>query len=81
MPKELIHDNRPLPEGDGEQSTPLAVQVGWDRVGYVQVGTVHLQKEQHTPEFGWFVDMDRTMVNDLIRLLRKARDAAFGRDE
>lgn len=81
MPKELIHDNTALPEGDGEQSTPYAVQVGWDRVGYAQIGTVNLQKEDHTPERGWFVELDRSMVNDLIRLLRKARDQAFGRDE
>lgn len=80
MPKELIHDNTPLPEGDGEQSTPYAIQVGWDRVGYAQIGTVNLQAEEHTPEHGWFVDLDRRMVNDLIRLLQRARDGAFGKD-
>ena len=30
---------------------------------------------------GWHVDLDRSQVNDLIRVLRKARDQAFGRDE
>jgi hypothetical protein len=30
---------------------------------------------------GWFADLDRKGLNDLIRLLRRARDAAFGRDE
>lgn len=30
---------------------------------------------------GFFATLDRQGVNDLIRILRKARDAAFGRDE
>lgn len=30
---------------------------------------------------GWHVDLDRAGVNRLIRLLRQARDAAFGKDE
>lgn len=30
---------------------------------------------------GYYVDLDRRAVNDLIRKLRRARDQAFGRDE
>lgn len=30
---------------------------------------------------GWHVDLDRSQVNELIRVLRRARDQAFGRDE
>jgi hypothetical protein len=30
---------------------------------------------------GFFVQLDRRGINDLIRHLRRARDAAFGRDE
>ena len=30
---------------------------------------------------GWHVDLDRDQVNTLIRVLRRARDQAFGRDE
>lgn len=30
---------------------------------------------------GWHVDLTRQQVNDLIRVLRKARDQAYGRDE
>lgn len=30
---------------------------------------------------GWHADLDRAGVNRLIRLLRNARDAAFGKDE
>lgn len=30
---------------------------------------------------GWHVDLDRNRLNQLIRVLRTARDQAFGRDE
>lgn len=30
---------------------------------------------------GWFLDLDRNAINQLIRNLRRARDQAFGRDE
>lgn len=30
---------------------------------------------------GWHVDLNRQQINDLIRVLRRARDQAFGRDE
>jgi len=30
---------------------------------------------------GWHVDLDRPQINELIRVLRRARDQAFGRDE
>lgn len=30
---------------------------------------------------GWHVDLDRYQINELIRVLRRARDQAFGRDE
>lgn len=32
-------------------------------------------------EQAWFVPLERSSTNRLIRLLRKARDSAFGRDE
>lgn len=32
-------------------------------------------------EYGFYVDLDRRGLNDLIRKLRRARDQAFGRDE
>lgn len=80
MPKELIHTNR-APADSDDHTLPLAVHVGWDRVGYVQVATVNLQYERHTAEHGWFADLDRGQINYMIRLLRRARDQAFGRDE
>jgi hypothetical protein len=70
------------------------VQVGWSREGFVQIATVapkgaiapwddeqqrHVIADVHDP--GWWIDLDRHGINNLIRLLRKARDAAFGKDE
>jgi hypothetical protein len=83
MPREIIHDDRPLPGGDGEQSIPFAVSVGWGRDSEgVQIATIDLRVEDvHSPEHGWFVDLDRYRINQLIRVLRRARDQAFGRDE
>lgn len=86
MPKEVIDCSR-----IGDTAT---VQVGWDRLGSVQIAslrvpanlTVTVGAEGATtssdePPAGQFVDLDRGKINDLIRHLRRARDAAFGRDE
>lgn len=40
----------------------------------------HLDTVLLVAEQGWFADLDRDGINRLIRLLRKARDAAFGAD-
>jgi len=79
MPKEIIHDNTLLPGKDN--STPFAVDVNWIRDGIVQIATIDLQKEQYAVDRGFHVDLDRTMINRLIRTLRKARDQAYGADE
>ena len=55
------------------------VRVGWERQGSVQVG-VDLE-ESVVGETGLWSSLNRTGCNDLIRVLRRARDAAFGRDE
>lgn len=36
---------------------------------------------QPAPKVGWYVNLNRHQVNELIRILRRARDQAFGRDE
>ena len=59
----------------------LAVDVGWGRDADVQIGTVDRDAEQYSPEAGWFVNLDRRGINELIRVLRKARDQAYGKDE
>ena len=79
MPKELIHQDGI--EVGGSNSTPFAIQVSWGRDTHVQMATIDLTKEPFLPEHGWFVDMDRAMINRTIKALRRARDQAFGADE
>jgi hypothetical protein len=87
MPKEVIvaHGPQFYDDGDREVETmqPL-VQVSWNReAGYVQIatGTRAPVTFDSNPDTWWFVDLDRQMINQLIRALRRARDQAFGRDE
>lgn len=81
MPRESVYGN----DGEGH-----VVKVGWDHHGSVQVGvggphqfqfTEPLPAGVSTSYSDLWVTLDRTSLNDLIRKLRKARDAAFGRDE
>ena len=92
MPKEIIHDDslvgeeRALALGvNPDNSTPLAVEVGWGRDATVQIATINLQNgdgdKRYTSEYGWFTELNRSMVNRLIQVLRKARDQAYGADE
>ena len=37
--------------------------------------------EPHAPALGWYTHLDRGGVNRFIRILRRARDQAFGADE
>lgn len=77
MPKKII---RP------QHDVPRSVQVCWPPSGQgyapVTVGTcdetISDREKAHCPVA---VEMDRRSINDLIRALRVARDAAFGRDE
>lgn len=61
------------------------VSLGWSKEqGSVQIATLADEGRvlNDLPEGnGWFVSLDRAGCNRLIRLLRKARDDAFGRDE
>jgi hypothetical protein len=94
MPKETVygvdHFSPETSGAPGENNPPVAV-VGWDREqGFVQLVTRRQRSEvptleQHEAgipcEYGYYVELDRRAINDLIRHLRRARDSAFGRDE
>ena len=77
MPKEIV-----VGRYDNEE---MKFQVSWTRDReHVEVSTVASDgiTLQPTPEGnGWFVQLDRAGINRAIRLLRQARDQAFGRDE
>ena len=84
MPKEIIHDDRLVePQGPGEphNSTPYAIEVSWGRDTSIQIASINLQREPYSEERGWFVTLERPMVNQVIRVLRRARDQALGADE
>ena len=81
MPKELIFQHTKF--GDPDTSRPVT-RVGWSReTGHVELATIMPDGVPLDPgpeANGWFVQLEREDINRLIRLLRKARDAAFGAD-
>jgi hypothetical protein len=91
MPKEVIYgDVLPFGEDDPRRAV---VEVRWDgESGYFQIATKESTAEVFVPgdvlpentipaQYGWYTNLDRRGINDLIRVLRRARDQAFGRDE
>lgn len=81
MPKEIIHDDTVYSDGN---SSPLAVEVAWGQNTYVQLASINLAKkaeDPYSPEAGFYTDLDRRLINKLIKVLRRARDQAYGPDE
>lgn len=74
MPKETIYPGSPDPRGTTK------ITVGWGRNSYAQIG---IQRESlgATESAAWSDNLSRADINDLIRVLRKARDQVHGRDE
>ncbi len=83
MPREVVAGD----DGDGTE-----VKVGWNQHGSVQIGVGAVGSFAFTeplpagvtasgPYDDLWVTLGRQGCNDLIRKLRRARDAAFGRDE
>lgn len=82
MPKETIRDVTVV-HGTSDKPYIPAVNVWWGKDQMVQIASVNLAAEDATgtEHYGWHVDMDRTMINKLIKALRRARDQAYGADE
>lgn len=94
MPKEKIAGVNPvlIDETSGEVSVvedqPI-VEVRWNRWpdSYVSLVSrlasceVSPAGEDILASYGFYVELDRDGINDVIRKLRRARDQAFGRDE
>lgn len=77
MPKEIVN-NRYDGLGDSGRFRALVL---WGRdKDDLQLATVKDDPATGAVEEGLFVDLDRHGVNQLIRVLRKARDQAFGAD-
>ena len=77
MPKEVIRNASQL--GTDDQ---CHTEIRWNRDQYVQIATVKKADDYHNDGRveGWFVDMNRDSLNELIRVARRARDQAFGAD-
>lgn len=77
MPKEVIRNASQL--GTDDQ---CHTEIRWNRDQYVQIATVKKADDYSVDGAvtGWFVNMDRDGLNQLIRVARKARDQAFGAD-
>ena len=86
MPKEYIDDHYMGHDDDGvADGSQFRVKVGWSKEsGDIQIATVAPDgvelRGEHPESNGWFVNLDRSGINRLIRTLRKARDQAFGSD-
>ncbi len=86
MPKENIDD---IVIGGFRTEVSWSTSATGD--GYVQLATVNTNSlltlpgdnpgDPVQPFDGWRVTLDRAAINRAIRTLRRARDAAFGRDE
>jgi hypothetical protein len=60
----------------------VAAKVGWTRDrGHVELAVVRCTEGAYDDFDARYMQLDRAGLNRLIRTLRKARDAAFGRDE
>jgi hypothetical protein len=97
MPAEKVYGIQAVLETpDGEMARGVSagvpiVDVRWNREGgYVQIVSKETDSfggrlvgddpGSHVTD-GYYVDLDRNAINDLIRNLRRARDQAFGKDE
>jgi len=88
MPKEIVVQHGPRFYDDSgreiPQETQPFVQVSWSQEAeYVQVATGSRDAVTHesNSEQWLFVSLERREINELIRVLKRARDQAFGRDE
>lgn len=71
----------PLPEGtDNSKVYRRGVKVGWSRNRYVEIGVAQIMVSTEMTEAGIFLSLDRDGINELIRSLQRARNAAFGKD-
>lgn len=69
----VVNENAAIDNGVTGRAAEPASKVGRDFLNALDVKYGSLD--------GMFVTLDRRKINDLIRVLRRARDSAFGRDE
>lgn len=70
-----------LEPGERHRLYERAVVIAWNRNGFVEVGTTFLGSADEAPAGGGsFLSLDRSKINRMIQVLRRARDQAFGAD-
>jgi hypothetical protein len=90
MPKEIINSRYHGQELPGLNGAPVEVEatfahIGWTKdLDHVEIAVLNGAVDTEDPNDsrrGWFMQLDRSGINRMIRALRSARDQAFGRDE
>lgn len=77
MARETIYYNTTNPEAG---TTRFCPQIIWQRGQFAQIGIVP-EDSADSHEGGFFTDsLDRTQLNQMIALLRRARDSVHGAD-
>lgn len=80
MPKEYVNGSQ-APDFPGDFIPASYVRVSWARDTRVMLTTNLVVEMDEEPPDSTVVRLDRPQVNDLIRVLRRARDQAYGGDE
>lgn len=83
MPKEFVHSiDQPDTNSDPLHTSQPSVKLGWSRESeHVQLAVVDWATDPDGMKAGVLhVQFDRYSINQMIRLLRRARDSAFGQD-
>jgi hypothetical protein len=78
MPKEII--GRGIAPFNPTWDLGFEVTWGLDTES-VQVASANFARAPYTEASGWRVDISRDNINRLIKVLRRARDQAYGVDE
>lgn len=85
MPKEYIESAEFFPESDNSPRKPIKTKITWSREdagGHVQMTVFRDEGTyQSEHELPMYMTLERSQINRMIRVLRRARDQAFGRDE
>lgn len=77
IPEGDVESERDYPDGKWRRR---GIHVGWLKDRNVEIGAASFDPSREMPADGVFMSLDRDGINRLIRSLRKARDAAFGKD-
>lgn len=70
----------PVPTLDANSNTPEVVNQGWLTLGQMVLNALRNSRDVIERDGIW-TDLSRHEANTLVRIARKARSAAYGRDE